>query len=59
MNTKTLLLYAAIACGGAGAVIYPYMTSPGDAEKAVQEIEESGNVQRKGPPPSMTPSKGF
>lgn len=61
MNTKTLLLYAAIACGGvgAGAVILPYLTSPSDVTKAAQENEESGNVQRKGPPPSMSPSKGF
>ena len=59
MNTKTLLLYAALACGGAGAVILPYLTSPSDVTKAAQENEESGNVQRKGPPPSMSPSKGF
>ena len=61
MNTKTLLLYAVIACGGvgAGAVIYPYVVSPGEAAKAVQQVEESGNVQRQGPPPRRVPAQGF
>jgi hypothetical protein len=60
MNMKTLLLYAALACGGvgAGAAIYPYVTSPGDVAK-VQQVEESGNVQRQGPPPRRVPAQGF
>jgi hypothetical protein len=61
MNTKTLLLYAALACGGvgAGAVIYPYVTDPGNVAKVQQQVEESGNVQRQGPPPRRTPAQGF
>ena len=39
MNMKTLLLYAAIACGGIGAsaVILPYLTSSDDVPQAQQE----------------------
>ena len=61
MNTKTLLIYAALACGGVGAgvVILPYVTSPNESAKAVQESKESGNVQRQGPPPRKTPAQGF
>jgi hypothetical protein len=60
MNIKTLLLYAALACGtvGTGAVILPYL-SHGDEVKAMQESEESGNTQRKGRPPIRSKAQEF
>lgn len=59
MNIKTLLFYAALACGtvGTGAVVLPYLQ--GDETKAMQEVGDSGNIQRKGPPPRQTNHQGF
>lgn len=61
MNIKTFLMYAAIAgaCSGAGVVILPHLISSGNAPQEMQESGESGNIQRKGPPPIMTPGKGY
>jgi hypothetical protein len=60
MDMKTLLLYAAIASGGfgAGALVMPLQNDK-IQQATNQDCEGSGNIQRRGPPPSMSPSKGF
>jgi hypothetical protein len=60
MNIKTLLLYTALACGtiGTGAAILPFL-SHSDESKIAEESAESGNIQRKGPPPRQTNHQGF
>lgn len=59
MNMKTLLLYAALGCGGLGALAYNFLPSHVEEEKAIQEVEEPGNVQHKGPAPIRTAPQGF
>ena len=58
MDIKTLLLYAAIACGGAGtsALVVPHFM---DKPLSVSTCDESGNIQRKGPPPRVSQHQGF
>ncbi len=57
MNMKTLLLYAAIACGaaGTGALVLPHLLSPTE----VQTSEETGTIQRRGPAPIRSVPQGF
>jgi hypothetical protein len=60
MNIKTLLFYAALTCGtiGTGAIVLPHLL-PSDETKALQESVDSGNTQRRGPPPKQTSHQGF
>ena len=58
MDIKTLLLYAAIACGAAvaSALVVPHFM---DKPVSVSTCDESGNVHHRGPPPKRTAPEGF